>query len=91
MRHQKFREATAQGAGAMAVDDAYARGACERSLVEKFVYPTGSLLDRAPDDVDFVCRRLLARLRMNGDSTTGAFVPMGGAMLISSGAEWCLS
>src|SRR6266849_2076306 len=90
MRRQKFRQAAAQRAGAVAVDDAYARGACERRLIEKFVYPTGSLLDRAADDVDFVCRRLLARLRMNGDSTTVAFAPMGGAMLVLSRAEWGL-
>ena len=72
MGGQELREAAAESARAMTVDDAHARLAGERGLVEEFVDALRSLLDRAADHVDLLRRSLVARLRVNSDSGRAA-------------------
>ena len=53
MRFQKFGEASAQRAGAVAVDQAHLRGTRERGLIEKLVHAARGFLDRAANEIDF--------------------------------------
>src|SRR6202158_3318333 len=49
---EKIRQAAAQRAGAVAVNDTHARHGGERCVVEKFIDALGSFFHRAADDVD---------------------------------------
>jgi hypothetical protein len=57
MAGEEFSEATAQGAGAVSVDDADGGLGIEGGVVEEFVNASGGFFDGEADDVDFVERR----------------------------------
>jgi hypothetical protein len=61
---EKFGEATAEGAGAVAVDDANGGEVSEGGVVEEFVDVFGGLFDGLANDVDFVGG---GRTRRRGD------------------------
>ena len=65
---KKFREAAAQRARAVAVNDAHCGLAGERGLVDEFVDAARGFFDCAADHVDFVGGGFVARLRVHGDA-----------------------
>src|SRR5579864_8770263 len=69
MRGEKFREAAAKCARAVAVNDADAREIFERGGVEEFINAARGFLDGAADDVDFERGRLVGARGMHCDVT----------------------
>src|ERR1700693_5237640 len=66
---QEFGEAAAEGAGAVAMDEAHLRGTGESGLIEEFVHAARGFFDGAADQVDFLAGRFGRRLRADGDAS----------------------
>src|SRR5208282_6374704 len=77
MRGQKFREAAAKSACAVAMNDAHARRTRQGCIVDEFVHAAGGFLDRTTDDVDFLCCGFVARLRVNCDPSRNGATTLG--------------
>src|SRR5882724_2274436 len=71
MRLQEFGEAAAQGAGTVAMDDAYRRPMRERRVVQKFVDKFDGLLDSEADYIDLFGADRFGPSRIHCNAWTG--------------------